>query len=129
MEVPQVNKHFSIFYLRHHLPTTTGYGPTLSKCNIMLGINRVFSVPMLKSSANYHDWLMQLKMYLYTEDLWVCICINPPLHIYGGTSTATLQSEQVISSSPSSSFTFGSNENKDKSLDILVKHLGEKEAE
>lgn len=50
--------------------------------SIMLGINRLFSVPTLKSSANYHDWLTQLKMYLYAKDVWVCICVNPTASIF-----------------------------------------------
>lgn len=44
----------------------------LSTHNIMLCINRVFSIPTLKYAVKYHNWLMQLKTYLYAEDLWEC---------------------------------------------------------
>ena len=42
-----------------------------------LSINKNFSVPQLRSPDNYHDWLVTLRTYLETHDLWDFICEIP----------------------------------------------------
>jgi hypothetical protein len=81
--------------------------------------------------VNYHNWLTQLKTYLYTKDLWECICINPPTSIFGAPATSTeKQLEQVSpSTSPLTGFYFKAEDNEDNNIlsSEAVKALGEKE--
>jgi hypothetical protein len=72
-------------------------------------------------------------MYLYTEDLWECICVDPPTSIFGvPASSMDKQLEQVTpSSSPLTVFYFKGEDDEDDNIlsSEVIKALGEKESE
>ncbi len=66
-----------------------------------LSINKNFSVPQLRSPDNYHDWLVTLRTYLETHDLWDFICEMPTqLPTVKGKSVEGEKKEATSSAAP-----------------------------